>query len=180
MLSDYNNIITPNKTNFNFLDYKEVPRYLKQDKKNNNIDFKYAKGTLLVPDIVDRINSFLELNNLIHDKIFILKKVRKLLAEVTSDERKRSKQISIKNARQKQCEKYNNIFEFDDAVNDDTYNTNLDDTYINNTKDYLKNINYKITPRKSTRLRKKATKYNPYTGKSQIVGTGKKLIYLRK
>lgn len=174
MLSDYNNIITPNQNDFNFLDYKDVPRYLKKT-NNSNIDFKYTKGSLLVPDIAERLDTFLEVNNLIEDKEFILKKLRKIIGEVTSDERKKSKQISIRNARQKQCEKYNQDINNNNFVVNDQYDYQLNDNQLP-----TYNFNYNITPRKSARIRKKTTKYNPYTGQAQIVGTGRKFIYLRK
>lgn len=174
MLSDYNNIITPNLNNYNFLNYNKVPRYLKNKTSNNNFDFKYDKGSILVPNIVERLDLFLELNNLTQDKQFVLKKLRKLINEVTSDERKKKKIKSIKNARNKQCNKYNN------NVYDKHNNFDVNDNYQLTNDTQLPKFNYNITQRKSGRIKKKATKYNPYTGQAQIVGTGRKLIYLRK
>lgn len=138
---------------FDFLDKKESPSYLNSIKSQTK--FRYSNGSIAVPDINERLETILQLNNIENDIVYIQKRLRKVINMQTSPPRKEVKLRLIKDARNKQCNLYKS--------------RRIDDLNVNQITDEQVQNNL---IRKSLRKRKKATKYNPYTGESQIVGTG--------
>jgi len=171
-----------NKDEFSFLPYNEVPVYLKKIKTSPNFVFTYKSGSVLIPDINARVNQFLHKYNLIDDKDFILKRLRKYINEVTSVNRKQNKINSIKNARKEQCKKYEE--DLDSLYTNPNEENDFIKSFIkqtNSKKKQKQSIKLRKSERiakknlpvyKSKRIKKKASKYNPFTGKAQIVGTG--------
>jgi hypothetical protein len=92
---------------YNFLETKAIPKYLKSLK--SNFKFTYSNNSVAVPDINERLEDILSLNNLLDNKIYIQKRLRKIINEKTKLPRKSSKLKLISNARQKQCQFYKKI-----------------------------------------------------------------------